>query len=657
MAEPKAEAGPRTRLGKAFGIAVSAGEAAIRVDTDEIGDAISAISECCKMYGWALRVFDAARGVEWLHGGPAKKPAGVSGGKTASVLEAIGGDADGPATTLEMLRTFWLEPGVPDSDPKTTSEVQPVVLVVKNFHLGFEGRRDVMAALVQHIVGDKVSAHPEYRTRLKASLYDPRGIDSNSDTGKFLVGLMPAEALLPPEVDPLFKLITHELPDEAELAEVLKNTRKSCTFDEDDSDAAWDGSADGDKKLAVTFALGLTRQQAEGVYAASLVTHGRVVPSYVWMEKSKILNKEGLVELYAGKETFKDVAGLAGAKKFLSSLLTQNEYDVADPDVRAKGVVFVGAPGVGKSLLAKAVGNELGLPILLVNPGNWMGQYVGQSEAKTRKGFQLLKAHAPCIAIIDEVEKVMPKSTGNDSGVGGRMEGAFLTNMNDIKERIFWCFTANSVKKMHEAFLRAERVDGVFYVRLPDAAQRAQLWQMYGKKFFPKEVTVSGKVVAFPGHLSTDFPTVMAELQRAPKAGLNAAAWADAFTLPLMCLPDKERARAMSEIKAAAPDVRAAICLVSDKGWSPAEIRACCRLSRVLNKSIAATQKQIRPVSVSAKATIATLEEWALESALDAETGETYEAAADPADVEDAAEAQAAASTKVRRQVRIRKPD
>lgn len=251
----------------------------------------------------------------------------------------------------------------------------------------------------------------------------------------------------------------------------------------------------------------------------------------------------------------------------------------------------------------------------------------------------------------------MPKSGSNDSGVSGRMEGAFLTAMNDIPERIFWVFTANNVKKMHEAFLRAERVDGVFYVHLPDSRQRANLWKLYGKKFFPKEVMLNGKPSRFPQHLSIDFATVLSELKAAPKKDIDIAAWADRFTLPLLCLPNTERKAALASLKAVNLEVRAAVVLVKDTGWSPAEIRACCRLARLQKKSLAVTQKQIRPVSVSAKAVVDSLEEWASESALDAETGEVYTRLDDPEEVEENEALQAEASVKVRRKVRAMKDD
>jgi SpoVK/Ycf46/Vps4 family AAA+-type ATPase len=622
-------------LRKEFAVAVGAGEAAIRIDTDEIHDCISTLTEVCKKHGWELRVFDALVGTQWLVGADVqpqgKKPADVKPvgpiKSPSDLLAAVGGGQSGgpqaPPNTVQALLDFYNEPAKPDKT--TQGEVMPVVMVVKNFHLGFERNREMMCTILQHIVGDKISDHPQYNAPngLKKSLYDPHEIPDDSDTGKFVVGLMPAEARIPPEVAPLFKNLVHELPDEEELAEIL---RGSCpTQNEEDAEDNAQKLPPEVRRKICKFALGLTRLQAEGVFAASMVQFGTVDPEYVWKEKSQILNKEGLVELYQGKEKFKDVAGLEGMKDYIIKLLTPDEFDDGDPDVRAKGLLACGPPGTGKSLIAKAAGNELGLPILMVNPGNWFGQYVGESEAKTRKGFQILRAHAPCVAIIDEVEKVMPssRSAGGDSGVGARMEGTFLTMMNDLQELIFWMFTANDVRRMHEAFFRAERVDGVFYVRLPGAEQRAALWKLYGRKFFPETVMQGKQEIPFPRHLSTSVKTVLEELKKAKK--VQPAEWANKFVLALMCVSDpKKREEWMERIKEANENVFGFIKLINDDGWSPAEIRSCCRLSRRLKEPLTKTQMRIRPVKVSAAKVIEFLEEWAEEAALDAETGELY---------------------------------
>jgi SpoVK/Ycf46/Vps4 family AAA+-type ATPase len=419
------------------------------------------------------------------------------------------------------------------------------------------------------------------------------------------------------------KHLVHELPDENELLSILNDICPTVSTDDADDDMSHDT-----RKLIAKHSLGLTRTQAEGIYASCHVLHGKIDPAYVWKEKSLILNREGLVSLYTGKETFKDVAGLEGMKDFITRLLTPDRFNKDDESVRAKGILACGFPGVGKSLVAKAVGNELNLPVLMVNPSAWFGSYVGESEAKTRKGFQIIKAHAPCVAIIDEVEKVMPSSRGGkgDSGVGARMEGTFLTAMNDMTERVFWMFTANDVTNMHEAFFRAERVDATFYVKLPGPKQRAELWKLYGKKYYPPEVSVDGVMEPFPRYVSTDLKLALEKLKAATlKKPADIVQWGEKLVLPLLCLGSEEAVKAaMESIRKISAEVADAIEKFSDDGWSPAEIQACCRLSRVVGESLTATSKRIRPLSLSSPKILDKLEEWAECSALDAETGRLF---------------------------------
>lgn len=626
-------------LRREFSWAVAAEASAIRVNTDEMDDAVKTIAEVSKKYAWELRVWDLTVGTKWPNGDkptgekavPGAGPAGLSGGP--------------PIGAQELLK-FLSEPARPD--PAEKGSVRPVILVMKNFHRVFEGMAHSVSSTIQHLIGDKVGDQEEYK-KYKESIYDAYGIGPDMDTGKFIVGLMPAETRLPPEVDPLFRVIDHELPDVEEMDTILDGIRIS-TSDDDEQDLMTD---EGRRQIC-RFALGLTRLQAEAVFSTSVVKFGHIDPKFVWEEKSRILNKEGLVELHQGKETFKDVAGLEGAKTLIRKLLTPNKFNDGNPDCRAKGVLLVGGPGVGKSLIAKAAGNEVGLPVLMVQPGNWMGSLVGESEQKTRKAFQIIKAHAPCVCVVDEVEKVMPKSRGHqgDSGVGARIEASFLTHMNDMPESVFFAFTANDVESMHEAFFRAERVDAVFYVGLPGPLQRATVWRLYLQHFFPAEV--NGE--AFPLKLNIKLDELLNEYkqEQVKKQKKPAAAqWGPRFAAALLCLYGDERKVGLERIMKIDPMLSEAIksAMVDDAGWTPAEIKSCCRLSRILEEGLAVTRRKIRPVSVSAQKVFVRLEQWAEEAALDAETGELYQPAQDST-IADAVEEARAGKKRVRRTVR-----
>ncbi len=601
--------------------------AAIRVDSDETEDAIRTITEVCKKHSWELRVWDHVMGVQWYNGEPPKQDVvpptkkTMQTGSLAEALNNMGGIPPPQLSALQALLSFLDEPAVPDMEAE--GEPRPVILLMKNFHLAFESsKRGEMSSAIQHLVSDKIGHNPRYAEFAQRLMQFQ--LTGESDTGKFLVGIMPQEAKLPPEVRPLFKVLTHELPDEEELKTIfsgiiLGDEEGQTTIPEDII------------KITCKHALGLTRLQSEGVFSAALVQHGndknfnKLLPEFVWKQKSEILNAEGLVSLYQGKETYKDVVGHKGAKEILSDLLAPDKHEPDNPDMRSRGVALVGPPRTGKSLVAKALGNEKGRPTLIVDLGAWFGGVVGETEARTRKGFQTIRAHAPCIAVIDEVEKVMPSSRGgdHDSGVSRRMAGSFMTQMQDIQEDVFWCFTANGVEDLHEAFLADERVDHVFYVPMPGPEQRAAGWKMMLGKYFPAEIDG----VKFEGHLETSFIVLYKELKAAKK--IDPHVLAHRFVAALLCLAGEERKNALTKLEAQDANVFGLVknLLFKDDGWTIARIRSVCRLARKRNKSISYIARTKRSgIPAKLRRAIDRLEKWASnDDVVSAETGEAYE--------------------------------
>jgi hypothetical protein len=630
-------------LSRELGTVFMAEEPLIRLDTDEIDDAMVCLVEWCQKARWDLRVWDKTNGLRVvLEAG--KRPDEKKKKKQTSLLDEAEGETESltnvAPTALAALINLLREP--PKPDLHKPGDLLKAITVIKNGHTPFERAREELSSAVQELVNQRCGTHPSWP--LLEATFTQHGVKPEDHTGKFVVMMMPHSAQLPPEVAPLFRRINHDLPTEEELREILDQTIEPG----DNETTKFLG--DAARRKACRAARGLTRLQATGVFAAGGVKNGhdpdfeRLFPKFVWESKNKVLNDEGLVRIHPGQETFKDVGGLKGAKDFMARLLKTDEFD-DDPDVRAKGVLFVGPPGVGKSLIAKATGTEFDLPVLMVDIGSWFGGIVGETEAKTRKGFQILKAHAPCIAVIDEVEKVMPSArSGNlDSGVGRRMAGTFMTELNDMQESVFWVFTANDVEGMHEAFFRAERVDGVFYVPLPSADQRAQVWRLYLTKFFPEEV--NGK--KFPGHVPLDIEALLARF--GPSA--DVPSHARRLAAALMAQPEAAREAYLKKVAKLNDDLYQAARaeMVRDDQWTPAEIRACCRLSRRLREPLAKTARRIRPVAVGAAKAIHRLELWAAESALSAETGEIYTPGEGP-DPEDKTARKG--SKKVRRMVR-----
>jgi SpoVK/Ycf46/Vps4 family AAA+-type ATPase len=174
--------------------------------------------------------------------------------------------------------------------------------------------------------------------------------------------------------------------------------------------------------------------------------------------------------------------------------------------------------------------------------GSLMGSLVGQSEERTRYALRLAEAMAPCVLMIDEVEKAFSGlGSQSDSGVVARMFGTFLSWLNDHTSDVFVVCTANDVSKLPPEFGRSERFDGVFFLDLPNRAEKNAIWQIY---------------------------------------------------------------RLMFEISDHQPQP-------DDTHWTGAEIRACCRLSNLLNITLADAARNVVPVAVTAAESIERLRNWA----------------------------------------------
>ncbi len=143
-------------------------------------------------------------------------------------------------------------------------------------------------------------------------------------------------------------------------------------------------------------------------------------------------------------------------------------------------------PGVGKTLTAKALGSETGRPTLVLDVGALKGSLVGQTEERTRRALALIDRMAPCVVLIDEVEKALagvPSSGPTDSGVTAGMFGTLLSWLNDRTSDAFVVGTANDVSRLPPELSRAGRFDGIFFLDLPGQAEKDAIWSMYVARY------------------------------------------------------------------------------------------------------------------------------------------------------------------------------
>ncbi len=230
---------------------------------------------------------------------------------------------------------------------------------------------------------------------------------------------------------------------------------------------------------------GLTLFEAKKVLTMIIVEDGDLTKSDIQLvidSKKKLIEKEGLLEYYAIDEKFEDIAGLNGLKNWLQ----KRRVFIEEPEKAKqaglsfpKGILLLGVPGTGKSLCAKAVSKEWGLPLLKMDPAKLYSKYIGDTEAKFSKAMRLSERMAPLILWIDEIEKAFASGGDADGGVSQRVIGSFLTWMQERKGDVFVIATANNVEKLPPEFLRKGRFDELFFVDLPDHSTRKEILKIH----------------------------------------------------------------------------------------------------------------------------------------------------------------------------------
>jgi AAA+ superfamily predicted ATPase len=149
---------------------------------------------------------------------------------------------------------------------------------------------------------------------------------------------------------------------------------------------------------------------------------------------------------------------------------------------RARGVLLIGPPGTGKTMLARAIGRIVGLPVVEFRISALMNSYLGETERRFSQAFATLEAMAPNVVFIDEIEKAFGDSGERDGGTMMRCTGALLSWLSDNPYPNFIVATSNSLRRMGEIGLtmtRSERFDAAFFVDVPGRDARRRMLERW----------------------------------------------------------------------------------------------------------------------------------------------------------------------------------
>lgn len=211
-------------------------------------------------------------------------------------------------------------------------------------------------------------------------------------------------------------------------------------------------------------------------------------------EKNKRLNRHGkLTSIPVCESQFPE--NCPNIKNWLDEKKANiTRIDVTDSADITKGLLLIGLPGTGKSMIAKGIAAELELPLVQLEISRVLGSYVGESEKNMKEVLDdLLIAGAPCVLWLDEVEKMFSGSNGQsgDSGVMQRLFGALLNFMQEMKKTIFIVATANDISKFPPEFSRSGRFDEVYRLMLPSYTDCITIMKRKLEHHFGKSKTVN----------------------------------------------------------------------------------------------------------------------------------------------------------------------
>jgi ATP-dependent 26S proteasome regulatory subunit len=144
-----------------------------------------------------------------------------------------------------------------------------------------------------------------------------------------------------------------------------------------------------------------------------------------------------------------------------------------------RGLMLVGIPGCGKTLLSMAIASELGLPLIAMDVGNLMDKYVGESESNMREAIKMLESIAPCVLQLDEIEKGFGGAGDMDGGASRRVFGTFIKWLNDRQSPVYAVATANQVQSLPPEFCRKGRFDEIYGLDLPQETERREIFKIH----------------------------------------------------------------------------------------------------------------------------------------------------------------------------------
>ena len=233
-------------------------------------------------------------------------------------------------------------------------------------------------------------------------------------------------------------------------------------------------------------------------------------------DKGKVYDAESNKDTHT---TFKDVAGLDEEKNELIEVVDFLKEPKKFQDMGAKiprGILLCGKPGTGKTLIAKAIAGEAGVPFISMSGSEFIEMFAGLGASRVRKLFEKAKKIAPCIVFIDEIDAIGARRT-NASGAeseNNQTLNQLLVEMDgfDTNETVIVLAATNRPEMLDKALLRPGRFDRQITIAAPDARGREEILKIHGKnKKFADDIDLKDIAEDTAGFTGAELANVLNE--------------------------------------------------------------------------------------------------------------------------------------------------
>ena len=280
-----------------------------------------------------------------------------------------------------------------------------------------------------------------------------------------------SEPSIPDDIKHLFSVVYYDNPTQDEIIELITTYQELKNVEIEDVNA-----------LAYKF-IGFNRTEIIECLDYSFYKYDKIDDSYIRNKRIEVIKKSNVLGFIEPRISMDEIGGNKNFKEWYEETKycfdpEAREYGVAMP----KGYLALSAPGMAKSMMAEAIAKDLDVPLITLDMSKLLSKFVGESERNIDQAIQTIKQIAPCVLLIDEVEKALggyKSSNASDSGTLARVFGKVLNLLADNDNGIYTVMTSNNVKDLPPELTRAGRLDCIWYFNYGNAEERMEIFKLH----------------------------------------------------------------------------------------------------------------------------------------------------------------------------------